>query len=155
MNHGLVIPTTTGNRHTPHSARFWNRSGASTAVGGVLALDIAAGDAASTTPELALTNLIEPATAQFNTAEYVVCKEVKADDLLVDCFTGDGVLVQVRVNSTTDIAKGDPLKPVNSENHLVKATSTDPYVATALEARTTDDVGLIWVLFYTKPRTLS
>jgi hypothetical protein len=63
------------------------------------------------------------------------------------------VLVQVRVNSTTDIAKGDPLKLVNNQESLVRATwGTDRWVAIANEARTEDNEGLISAWFFSTPQ---
>lgn len=129
-----------------------NRSGSTLTQYGVYTLDMVQGQAESTTAALGDTNLVAVATANM-CQPMVVAQTAAADNASLQVAEGEGVICTVLVESTTDIAKGDPLKTVNGQAYLVKATvGTDHWNAVAREARTDNDTGLISVLFYSTRR---
>jgi len=126
-----------------------NRSGATTVKGSIGFIDLAQSDTDSTTLLAGLSNVIATATAQIDAGCMVVAKAAGVtDNSAGDYYVGEGVVCYVNVNSTTDIAKGDELKPVNAGDHMVKAAAGDRYHAIALEARTSDDEGPILALIF-------
>jgi hypothetical protein len=126
-----------------------NRTGASIAIGGVAIVDATQAEAESTSVALGQQNLTAVTSTNLKAGKVVVNVTGAAVADNADgrfCESNDGAIVQALVNSTTDIAKGDWLKPVNGQAYLVKGTNgTDRTVARALEARTSDDTGLIYV----------
>jgi hypothetical protein len=131
-----------------------NRTGGTTEFGGVYLVDIPQSNVASTNAIEGTKNVVAVTTALFGKPHRaVVALEAIANNAEGRFVEGDMVLVQVRVNSTTDIAKGDPLKLVNNQESLVRATwGTDRWVAIANEARTEDNEGLISAWFFSTPQ---
>lgn len=156
MINGFIAQTSEGGKLPPITDHFYNRAGAATVVGGVYRLDTGAtADASTTTVEKGLEHLLLPITASLGNAQYVVALEAVADDAQVRAAYGQGVLVSLRVDgNSVNIAKGDPLKPVNGATDLVKATAQDKYIALALEAATTDNA-TIKAIFFTHPQVIS
>lgn len=142
----------------------YNRTGATLVAGGVGFIDLSQSDAASTTPETAMDNVVAISTALIAIQpRLVVAAQVPnlaADDEKGQFIEGDGVECLILVESTTDILKGDWLKPVNAQVYLVKGSigaiidntgsaGTYDYVyAQALEGRTANDTGLIRCLLF-------
>lgn len=144
----MPLPVTTpSSKHSTAGFTRMNRTGATIAYGGVAIVDAMQAEAESTDIGLALHNLTAVTTALFKHACVVVCRETagvadNAEGRFAE--SNDGAMVDVLVDSTTDIAKGDLLKCVNAAAYLVKATNgTDRPVARALEARTADTQGTI------------
>lgn len=128
-----------------------NKTAATTSEGSIGFLDEAQADADSTTLALGLSNVVAASTALMAYGHAVLAKGAYADDADGLFEAGEGVRSRIRVNSTTDIAKGDVLKPVNGQNYAVKATKgTDRWIAVALEARTSDDAGVIECVLYSR-----
>lgn len=129
--------------------RLYNRTGATIQKGYVGFLDTSQSDAASTTVALALSNVVKPTTALIakRAQKLVVCQDAGlADDAQGRFAMGDGgdLICQILVEGTTDVAKGDLLKPVDAQYYLVKATAgTDLAFAEALEAQTSATPTLI------------
>lgn len=128
-----------------------NRTGATIAQGGCAIIDHAQAEAESTSVALGQQNLTAVTTALLKAGRFAFCLE---RDGVADNGEGrfcdiPGAVIQVLVESTTDIAKGDLLKGVNGQAYLVKATNgTDRPVARALEARTSNDTGLIYAQIF-------
>lgn len=123
-----------------------NRTGGALVVGGVYALDQAQAEAESTTVQTAFHNLIAVATASLKNVILVVAQEAAADNAQAVVIVSG--FASVRVESTTDVTKGDPLKGVNTQNYLVKAASTgDRIVAYAGTTVTADSAAVQNVLF--------
>lgn len=134
----------------PTATRLFNRSGGTMTRGMIGFIDSASSDAASTSLSLAFNNVIKPTTALIAISgkiPVVLLSDSVADDaegLFCVCDDPNGVIVPMLVESTTDIAKGDLLKGVNAQYYAVKGTQgTDLMVAEALEARTSNDTGII------------
>jgi len=112
--------------------------------GGIYAVDLHQSDAASTTVAKGTENLVPVTTALIATGFLLVADAIVADNAAANVNFGIGVEVNLLVESTTDIAKGDALKAVNAQAYAVKATpATDRYHFIALEARTANDTGII------------
>jgi hypothetical protein len=127
-----------------------NRTGATSVLGGTCAIDLPQADGDSTTLRLGLSNVVAASTALMAVGFIGLWATAGvADNADGRVIFGHGVLCQANVDSTTDIAKGDALKCVNAGDHLVKATpGTDRYHAIALEARTANTEGPIWVMLF-------
>jgi hypothetical protein len=143
-----TIATQGGEFYTGQAAhRFYNRTGGTVHKGYVGFIDTAQTDAASTSLAEGLKNIVKVTTALMNkrVQQLVVFNEDADDDGQARATGGGDKVVQILCDGTTDIAKGDLLKPVNGQYYLVKATAgTDLYYAEALEAFTTDGQGLVW-----------
>lgn len=145
---------------------FRNRTGGATVAGGIYVIDIPQADGDSGSIAAGLENILGVTTARMAVRpRVVIATEAVDDNGVVQCVEAFGVpvITQCRVESTTDIAKGDLLKLVDVQTYLVKATvaytvneagssTRDTYYARALEARTSNDAGLISVLFYSEPQ---
>lgn len=154
---------TAGQYHDTGNARQrWNRTAGVTVLGGVGFVDYTQSDTASsgaTDPiRASMENVVAVTTALIATRpKLVVCAEAGcADDAVGKWLEGEDFIADVNVDSTTDIAVGDWLKPVNAGDHLVKATqfsvdetgaaaaeSLVPVYAQALQARTANNEGTI------------
>lgn len=129
-----------------------NVTATDTVAGGVYALDITAIDAetsgASDPVRAGLGHLVAVATANLGGILVVTPKVIKAGELGEAIISGP---VKVKVNGTTDIAKGDRLKASNASAVLTKASaaagSTDIGIGLALQAFATDGDGTIWAIF--------
>jgi hypothetical protein len=131
---------------------FFNRSGGATVEGEVYTRDIKRSATESTTVRTALSNLVDPATA--NLAQPIaVAQGVVADDDS-NLFVTKG-RCKALVNGTTDVAAGDYLKTTNGSNAFSKATfavgSVEFAYARALEAQTADSNVLIEVEIFDAP----
>lgn len=142
-----------------NSQTLMNRSAANLTKNGAYFLDTPNGDADSTDIPNGLNNAIAVTTALIaQRPPLAIADENQTDATIADnspgrFLMGEGVLCRVLVNSTTDITKGDWLKPVNAQSYLVKATlGTDVIYAQALETRTADTTGPISVLLYSSGR---
>lgn len=152
-----------GQVFTTHKRRVMNRTAATVAIGDVVAFDMLATDADITKGVGGGTGLDK----QDGIFHNVVAVAAGNKDGLIAVVSGLlsgagkdnteievtllGQRVKCKVNSTTDIAIGDRLKPVAADDHLVKlaaAAADERAVAYALEARTTDDEGTIDVTFF-------
>lgn len=153
------IATAGGYAHSGNARPRYNRTGATLVSGSVGFVDHGTADAASTTIALGQSNVIAVSTAGITACRQLVVHagESTADDKIGNFFdSDDGAIVLVRVDSTTDIAKEDWLKPVNAGDHLVKATNANDYVyAQALEARTSNDEGTIRARLFSNGRRLA
>lgn len=134
-----------------NAPRFFNRTGAATALGYVGFVDDIQSDAASTTLALGLAGIVKPATAHLTQPGRIpaVCVEAGvADDgegRWAVAQDASGLVIQILVESTTDVALGDPLKIVDAQYYLVKATTgADEFVAIALEAKTANSAAVMW-----------
>ena len=128
--------------------RYYNRTGATVYQGYVGFLDTSQSDGDSGSISAGLSNIVKVTTALMNKRcqRLVVCNDQAADNAQTRAVGGEDKVVRCLVEGTTDIAKGDLLKPVNGQYYLVKATAgTDLYYAEALENFTTDGTGLIAV----------
>lgn len=150
-------PIATGNQYanSGNPRKRWNRTGATLATGSVGFVDHIKGDAASTSWSLGESNVVAVTTARIAMRPQLVVHvdtgATPADDKEALWYDGENVICYARVDSTTDIAAGDWLKPVNAGDHLVKATlGTDYVYAQALEARTSNDEGLIRVRLFSQ-----
>lgn len=130
-----------------------NRTGGAALVGGAYVVDLHTSATESTTIALGQGAVVPVTTALIAAGQIVIARETTADDADGRFVEGEGVECDILVESTTDIAKGDALKPVNAQAYLVKATvGTDRFHAIALEARTANDTGLIRCLLYSSGR---
>jgi hypothetical protein len=130
-----------------------NRTGATTVKGGVGFLDLAQAEAESTSIGLGCSNVTATTTALIAYGILAVFTGALADNATGRAIVAEGEIVDINVDSTTDIAKGDTLKPVNAGDHMVKATKgTDRWFAIALEARTADTEGTIRAVLYSSGR---
>lgn len=138
------------------SKRFYNRTGGTVYEGYVGFIDEFQGDAASTSVLTGQQNIVKVTTALMAKGDpkLVVFKETAADDEQARAIAGEDAIVRILVEGTTDIAKGDGLKPVNAQYYLVKGTiGTDRIYAIALEAFTTDGTGVILARLLPQSRT--
>jgi hypothetical protein len=145
-----------------------NRTAATLAEGSVGFLDTPQADADSTTVSLGLDNVVAVTTARMAQCPVLAVASLAAvgvvDNDRGEFHVGEGIKCRIRVDSTTDIAKGDKLKPVNAGDHMVKASiagatidptgtaALDRWYAEALEARTTNDEGLVLCRLYSSGR---
>lgn len=145
---GDVLPNTPGFVHN-------NRTGATTVKGGVGFVDDAASDAATTTTygqdNVVAVTLARIVAGTHRLAVWAVGST--ADDGAERAVVGDDLIVDLLVNSTTDIAKGDPLIPVASGDHMVKGSIGNKFYAVALEARTANDEGTIKARLFSSGRS--
>lgn len=134
-----------------NAAIFTSRTGATSVLGGVGFQDVVTSDAASTSIAVGEGNVVAVTTALMAMRPPLVvwAEAGVADDKPGRAYCGDGIRCLINVNSTTDIAKGDWLKPVDAGDHMVKGTlGTDYVYAQALAARTSNDEGTIECLLY-------
>lgn len=150
-------------------SRLWNRTAATVAFGDVGIIDSAQADAASTSWQTGLSNVVAVSDGQVDRGcrKIAICQDPNgaADD--AECMwviQKQDTICRVKVNTTTDITKGDLLIPVEGQVYLVKAPHVVPtlgtdsaagssvaallkegVVAEALESRTANDTGLIYV----------
>lgn len=135
--------------------KSWFTNTPATVKGGVYAIDIGG---SSTYPTNLDTIIANSTTTMDLLSPMVVADNIYTAATTARCTFGEGVICQVLVEGTTDIAKGDQLKPVNGQAYLVKATTAytdangDHYNAIALEAFTTNSTGLIMAIFFSVPR---
>lgn len=143
-----------------------NRTGAALLERGCYFIDIPQGDGDSDTVDHGLDNVLKPTTALIaKQLRLVISNGTAADNVRESFVEGEGVETLALVEGTTDIAKGDWLKPTNGQAYLVKATTggaqidyslttggADYVYAQALEAFTTDGTGTIRVLLYSSGR---
>src|SRR5690349_3351360 len=104
----------------------YNRSGGATLAWGSYFVDTPQGDADSTTIEKGLQNAIAVTTALIAKQPRLIISDgtqqsQPADNAQGMFVEGDCVDTFALVEGTTDIAKGDKLKPVNGQAYLVKA----------------------------------
>ena len=138
-------------------AIYTNRVGATTVIGAPYAVDSKQTDGDSTTIDLGLDGLLVASNAlvQGRVNPIVISQEAAADNATCRCVetTEDGVRTRVRVNGVTvAIAKGDKLIPHTTAAAFIKqATSTNSWVAIALQAATTDGA-LIDAIVYKWPK---
>lgn len=135
------------------SLRF-NRTGATSVQGGTGALDLTQTQSESSNIGNAESNVTPVTTALIAAGVIGFWISAGVADNKAGYFVvGEGVICDVNVDSTTDIAKGDALKAVNAGDHMVKATvGTDRYHAIALEARTADTEGSIRCIVFSSGR---
>ncbi len=134
-----------------NAAIFTNRTGATSVLGGVGFQDVMTGDASSTSIALGEGHSVAVSTARIAMRPpLVVWAEAGiADDKPGRAYCGDGIRCLINVDSTTDLAKGDWLKPVDAGDHMVKGTlGTDYVYAMVLTARTSNDEGTVDCLLY-------
>ncbi len=153
--------------NTAEPRRRTNRTAGTLVKGSVGMVDDLLTDGDSTTIQLAMDNIVAVSTARISARcpLVVFCGDSCVDNEQGNFAEAQGdAIVQVLVNSTTNIAAGDFLKPVDASDSLVKnASAANPFVvdesgsvsdtltisyARALEARTADDEGLIWCRLY-------
>ncbi len=125
-----------------------NVTATSAVAGGIYALDIPAADSdtngAANVVRAELGNLVAVTSANLHGVLAIPSKKILPGE------TGSAVIagfVSVKVNGTTDIAKGDRLKASAGSAVLTKATTNDVGVGLALEAFTTNADGSIKALF--------
>lgn len=160
----LNVNNRPGQFYTFHKRRVMNRSGGSVSVGDVLALDLQAAETETSdgngvgnednldVQDAVFHNAVAVATANIMNPIVVVTGLLSGeggDDTEIEvglCFQRRQVLVE----STSDISRGDQLKPTNGESYLVVRSGGDAEraVAYALEDRSSDDTGLIDACFW-------
>lgn len=147
---------------------YYNRTAAALTEGCVAFIDSPQTDTDSGTIGDGLRNAVAITTARITQHLKMVIHartESVADNDLTAFYDVDDTICSVLVNSTTDITKGDWLKPVNAQTYLVKATNAitvdeggavvhDFAYARALETRTADTTGLIKVIFFPHGRVV-
>lgn len=159
-----TIQTTTAHYNKGSVSTRYNRTGATLVEGAVGFIDAAQGDGDSGSVEAGLDNVVAISTARIAIQPRLVVAagvpNFAADNERGQFIEGDGVECLILVESTTDIAAGDWLKPVNAQVYMVKgnigaiidntgSSGTYDYVyAQALQARTADSAGLIRCLLY-------
>lgn len=131
-----------------------NRTGATTVQGSTGFIDTPQADADSTSLATGMSNVVAVSTALITKGILVVAKDAGVvDNAAGNYYCGEGVQCYINVDGTTDVAKGDILKPVNAGDHMVKATAgTDRWYAVSLEARTTDSEGPVLCLLFSSGR---
>lgn len=127
-----------------------NRTGATTVQGSVGFIDLPQADGDSTDLPTAQGNVVATSTALIASGLCVVARDAGVLDNGVGQYSCDeGTKCYINVDGTTDVAKGDVLKPVNAGDHMVKATvGTDRWFAQALEARTANTEGPVLCILW-------
>jgi len=138
--------------------RRTNKTGSDTVVGGVYSVDLPGDDADSQTssaadPNKSQGNVTAVSTADIAAGELIVAEEIVADDADGRFCEGEGVVVNVLVDGTTDVAAGDPVKAQNASTSVIKATvGTDRFHGICLVAQTSSTPTLCPVLWFSSGR---
>lgn len=147
-----------GDRYSTDKRTMTNRTGAATTKGGVYFVDELWTQSESDSVEDALADVTPVTTAHIAVpGTLVVADGATADNengLFYESY--DGSLVKIWVDGTTDVLKGDALKPVDVKEYMVKASGGDLYYAVALEGQTTASIVvadkiLIWCRLFSRP----